>query len=591
MTADQIFLFALFGVVFALFVWGRFRYDLVAFVALMVAVIAGHVEEAKAFEGFGHPAVVIIALVLIVSRGLVNSGAVERIGRLVVSADRPMPVHIAIMAFVGAALSAVINNVAALALLMPLDLEAAAKAKRSASLTLMPLSFATILGGMITLIGTPPNIVIAQYRERALGQPFSMFDFTPVGLAVSVVGIAFVALAGWRLIPAHERAAPVRSGEDAGLYVAEARIKDGSKSEGKQLRELYSLANDNDIAIVGLVRRGKRLPGFARNETLAKGDFVVMEGDPKSIESFMGAADLDFSGSEKHDGGVTSPSLTLVEAIVPDNSRIVGRSAMDLRLQYRHGVTLLGVSRGGRRFRDRVRRLKIQPGDVLLLLGPEERIADIAQWLSVLPLAEGKTQLLQRGKATAAIGAFAAAIAASVLGLVSLDIALGLVVVAYVLMGLLSGTEVYEAVDWRVIVLLGSLIPLGLALEDSGGTKLIAETIVANTHGAPAWVVLGVLMVITMTLSDFLNNVATTLIAAPIGVGVAQAFGVNPDPFLIGVAVAASCAFLTPIGHKNNTIIMGPGGYRFGDYWRMGVFLEVLVLVVAIPVILWVWPL
>ncbi|WP_370322525.1 SLC13 family permease [Oricola sp.] len=591
MTGDQMFLFGLFGVAFVLFVWDKVRYDLVAFAALLIAVVAGHVEPESAFEGFGHPAVVIIALVLIVSRGLVNSGAVERIARLVVAPDRALPAHIGVMAVVGAALSAVINNVAALALLMPLDLEAAAKAKRAAALTLMPLSFATILGGMITLIGTPPNIVIAQYRARALGEPFSMFDFAPVGLAVSVVGIAFVALVGWRLIPSRARPAPLASGEDAGLYVAEARVKDGSKSIDMAVRDLYPLANDNDIAIVGVVRRGNRLPGFSRNETLAKGDFLVLEGDPKSIETFMGAAELDFSGSEKHEGGVAGPSLTLVEAIVPDGSRMVGRSAMDMRLQYRHGVTLLGVSRKGKRFRERVRKLKIEPGDVLLLLGAAERIAEIASWLKVLPLAEGQTRMLQRGKATLAIGAFVAAIAAAVFGLVTLDIALGIVVVAYVLMGLLSGTEVYEAVDWRVIVLLGSLIPLGQALEDTGGTQLIAETIVANTHGAPAWVVLAVLMVITMTLSDFLNNVATTLIAAPIGVGVAQSFGVNPDPFLIGVAVAASCAFLTPIGHKNNTIIMGPGGYAFGDYWRMGIFLEILVLVVAIPTILFVWPL
>lgn len=591
MTGEQIFLFALFGATFAFFVWGRVRYDLVAFSALLIAVAAGHIEPESAFEGFGHPAVIIIALVLIVSRGLVNSGAVERIARLVVAPDRAVPGHIGVMAVVGAALSAVINNVAALALLMPLDLEAAAKAKRAAALTLMPLSFATILGGMITLIGTPPNIVIAQYRDRALGEPFSMFDFAPVGLAVSVAGIAFVALVGWRLIPSRDRPATLKSGGDAGLYVAEARVQEGSKSEGKQLHELYPLANEHDIAVIGLIRRGKRLPGFSRNETLAKADFLVLEGDPKSIETFMGAAELDFSGSEKHDGGAAGPSLTLIEAIVPDGARVVGRSATDLRLQYRHGVTLLGVSRGGRRFRERVRKLKIMPGDVLLLLGAEDRIVEIAAWLNVLPLAEGRTQMLQRSKAGFAIGAFVAAIAAAVFGLVSLDIALGMVVVAYVLAGLLGGSEVYEAVDWRVIVLLGSLIPLGLALEDSGGTQLIAEAIVSATQGAPAWVVLAVLMVVTMTLSDFLNNVATTLIAAPIGVGVANAFEVNPDPFLIGVAVAASCAFLTPIGHKNNTIIMGPGGYAFGDYWRMGIFLELIVLAVAIPTILLVWPL
>jgi uncharacterized protein with PhoU and TrkA domain len=262
-----------------------------------------------------------------------------------------------------------------------------------------------------------------------------MFDFAPVGLAVSIVGIAFVALVGWRLIPSRDRPQAVKSSEDAGLYVAEARVKDKSKSIGQAVHELYPLANDNDIAIVGLVRRGKRLPGFSRNEMLAKGDFLVLEGDPKSIETFMGAAELDFSGSEKHEGGVAGPSLTLVEAIVTDNSRIAGRSAFDLRLQYQHGITLLGVSRQGRRFRDRVRNLKIRPGDVLLLLGPKDRINDIAVWLNVLPLEEGRTRILQRGKATAAIAAFAAAIALSVVGFTSLDIALGLCVVAYVLMG------------------------------------------------------------------------------------------------------------------------------------------------------------
>jgi di/tricarboxylate transporter len=591
MTHEQLFLFGLLGVVFAFLIWGRFRYDLVAFFALLVAAAAGRIEPEAAFEGFGHPAVVIIALVLVVSRGLVNSGAVELIAPYVVRADRGLPMHIAIMSVVSGLLSAIINNVAALALLMPLDMDAAAKAKRAVALTLMPLSFATILGGMLTLIGTPPNIVVSQYRSQALGAPFTMFDFTPVGLAVAAAGILFVALVGWRLIPAAGRPVVGALAEVASSFVAEARLKAGSKSIGKQVQKLYPLAADNDIFILGVIRRGKRLPGLARTTKLAKSDFLILEGDPKSIEAFMGAADLDFSGSEKHDLGLASPSLTLIEAMVPDGSRIAGRSASDLRLQYRHGVTLLGLSRSGRRFRERIRNITIEPGDVLLLLGPQERITGITTWLGVWPLAGGETPLLQRGKATAAIVAFAAAIAASVFGLVTLDIALGLCVVAYALLGLVNGTEVYEAIEWKVIVLLGSLIPIGTALEDSGGTALIAQLIVDNTYGSPAWVVLAVLMIVTMTLSDFLNNVATALIAAPIGVGIAGALDVNADPFLMGVAVAASCAFLTPIGHKNNTIIMGPGGYRFGDYWRIGLPLEILVLVVSVPMILLVWPL
>ena len=587
MSTDQILLFGILVILFGMLVWGRIRYDLVAFVALLVTVLAGLIEPAEAFHGFGHPAVVIIALVLIVSRGLMNSGAVELIARFVTRPDRALPAHIGIMAVVGAALSAIINNVAALALLMSLDMDAARKAKRAVSLSLMPLSFGTILGGMITLIGTPPNIVIAQYREDALGAPFSMFDFAPVGLAVAVAGIAYVSFIGWRLIPARPDTMSLEG--DAGLYVAEARLKDDSKSLGLTVGELYPLANDNDVTILGLVRQGKRLPGFSRTREIRKGDFLVLEGDPKQIEAFMGAAGLEAVGAEKHEG-VMGRSLSLVEAIVPEDARVVGRSTMAMRLVQKHGVTLLGVSRQGKRFRDRVRSLPIKAGDMLLLIGPDEDVAAASQWLGVLPLADRKLEVLQRTKALLAILAFTAAIALSVLGVTSLAIALGLCVVAYLALGIIGGRDFYALIEWKVIVLLACLIPVAAALELSGGSQLIANLIVGQTANLPPWGVLMVLMVITMTLSDFLNNVATALIAAPIGVSVAHSLGASPDPFLMGVAVAASCAFLTPIGHKNNTIIMGPGNYRFGDYWRMGLMLEVIVIVVGVPMIALVWP-
>ncbi len=590
MTYEQIFLFTLLGFVFAFLVWGRIRYDLVAFAALVIAVIGGVIPAEHAFEGFGHEAVIIIALVLIVSRAMMNAGAVELVARFVISAGRSLSTHIGIMSVVGAAMSAIINNVAALVMLMSLDIEAAEKAKRPVSQTLMPLSFATILGGMITLIGTPPNIVIAQFRDRALGEPFSMFDFSPVGLVCALVGIAFVTTIGWRLIPESATRATVGEGGDTGLFVAEAGVSEKSKSIGKTPSDLFPLADEHDITILGLVRNGKRLRGFAAGEEIRKSDHIVLEGDPKSIEAFIGASDLDTPGSEDH-GGLRGKSLTLVEAIVPDNARMVGRTAMDLRLLYRRGVTLLGVSRQGRRFRERVRKLTIKPGDVVLLLGPESRVNDAAEWLGVLPLAEKSHNVIQRSKALFAIGIFAAAVATAVAGFVPLAVALAAVVGIYVLFNIVSAREVYEAVEWPVIVLLASLIPLGLALETSGGTQLIAEAILSLTGALPAWAILTLLMIVTMTLSDFLNNVATALVAAPVGLSIAQSLNVSPDPFLMGVAVAASCAFLTPIGHKNNTIIMGPGGYRFGDYWRMGLPLEILIIAVAVPAILIFWPL
>ena len=591
MPSDQTMIIIIFVALFALLVWGRIRYDLVAFGALVLAAILGLVPTQDVFSGFGHSAVAIIALVLIVSRGLVGSGAIEKLAQRLLDSARPLPLHIAIMAVVGAGLSAVINNVAALALLMPLDIDTAAKAKRAVSLSLMPLSFATILGGMITLIGTPPNIVIAAYRQDVLGAPFGMFDFAPVGLTVAIVGITFVSLVGWRLLPTREGAREQEAEFAKGRYIAELRVSDEAVEETTTVGDLYPLAETHDLHILGLVRRGKRLPGFGSKQEIRAGDFVVVEGEPKAIETFMGQGALEFSGSEKHSGGVTSGGLSLTEAIVPEGARIAGRTARGLKLLYRHSVTLLGVSRNGRRFTDRVRLLTIKPGDVLLLLGTPERNAAAASTMGVLPLEGREIQVVQRSKAGLSIAIFLGAIGAAVLGLVSLPVALAAAVIALIAIGLVSGSEVYTSIEWKVIVLLASLIPLAEAFEKSGGAELIASQILSVTDGYPAWVSLLALMIVTMTLSDFLNNVATTLIAAPIAMGMALATDTNPDAWLMTVAVAASCAFLTPIGHKNNTIILGPGGYQFGDYWRMGLLLEVLVVAVGLPTILVVWPL
>lgn len=591
MTTDQILLFSLFGVVFAMLIWGRWRYDLVAFVALIIALVLGLVPTNLAFSGFGHPATVIIALVLIVSRGLVNSGAVDLITRKLTALDLKLSGHIAAMSGLGAIFSAFMNNVAALALLMPVDLQAAAKAKRAPRLTLMPLAFATILGGLITLIGTPPNIIIASYREQALGEPFSMFDFAPVGLVCATIGILFVAIIGWRLIPGiRDAKSPTGELLDLEGYLAELVVPEESPAIGMLVRDLDDTADDNDVAVVGLVRRHKRLAGQARNVEIRAGDILVVDAGPKAIDQFRGALKLEFDGEKRHEK-VASGGMVLSEVVVPKDSRIEGRSAISVRLLSRHGVTLLGVSRQGKKFRDRVRHLDIEAGDILLLLGPSDRVPAVAQWLGTLPLAERGLSVTQYRRAWLATGIFAAAIAVASFGGLYLAVALAIVVVAYVALDIVPIQEVYHQVEWPVIVLLGSMIPLGAALEASGGTALIAGGIVDLTSGLSIMAVLFVLMLVVMTLSDVLNNTATAVIGAPIALDIANRLGVSADPFLMAVAVAASCAFLTPIGHKNNTLIMGPGGYKFGDYWRMGLPLEILVIAVAVPAILFFWPL
>jgi len=593
MTTDQMILFAIFGGVFVLLLWGRWRYDLVAFAALLVGVLTHVVPADKAFSGFGHPATLVVALVLIVSGGLVNSGAVQLITRSMIDSSRSLGAHIVLMGAIGAVLSAFMNNVAALALLMPVDLQTAKKAKRSPALSLMPLSFATILGGMVTMIGTPPNIIIATIREDTYGQPFRMFDFAPVGLVASITGLIFVATIGWRLIPRHDgKNGSDEWTSDIASYVAELTVPKGSKLIGDRVYTLYGDAEKADVAILGLVRDGKRIYGTARNRALVANDILVIEATPEALDEFRTTFKLDFADQARQSRmQATGDGLGLIEVVVPENARIRGKTAMAIGLNWRHNTILMGISRQGRRISKQVRRTEIRAGDILLLLVPTDDQAQITEWLGCLPLAERGLTVTQNEKTWLAIGLFAAAVAAASFGLVYLPVALGVVVALYALTKIVPVSEVYSHVEWPVVVLLGSMIPLGQALETSGGTQLVANSLIDLTKGMPAWAILTVLMVVTMTLSDVLNNTATTIVAAPIGIKMAASLGVNGDPFLMAVAVAASCAFLTPIGHKNNTLILGPGGYRFGDYWRTGLPLEILIVAVSIPAILVFWPL
>ncbi|MFD1507929.1 SLC13 family permease [Lacimonas salitolerans] len=590
MTQEQIILFALFAGVFGMLLWGRIRYDIVAFSALMLGVVLGVVPTDQAFSGFGHPATLVVALVLVVSTGLMRSGAVGLITRTLVDSGRNLGMHIALMGGVGGVMSAFMNNVAALALLMPVDIQTARKAGRSPSLSLMPLSFATILGGMATLIGTPPNIIIASIRQDSLGEPFRMFDFAPVGGLTAIAGMAFVALIGWRLIPQRDDA--MAEARDFAAYIAELTVPEESDLIGKRVAELMPDADKADVAIIGLARNGKRLYGGARNTEIRAGDELVIEAVPEALDEFRSAMDLAFSDkSREKDLKAEGDGLDILELVATADSRIVGKTAQSIGLAWRQRAVLLGISRQGRRITKQVRKTTVKQGDILLVLAARDHGADITSWLGCLPLADRGLSVTDTSKTWAAIGLFAAAVALASFGWLYLPIALGIVVVAYTLLKIVPLNELYDSIEWPVIVLLGSMIPLGMALEDAGGTALIAGGLVGLTEGWPAWAILTVLMVVTMSLSDVLNNTATAIVAAPVGIQMANSLEVSPDPFLMAVAVAASSAFLTPIGHKNNTLVLGPGGHRFGDYWRMGLPLEAIVIAVSVPLILIFWPL
>ena len=600
MNADQVFLISLLGILVVFFVWERWRYDLIALAGLLISTLLGFIPADEAFLGFGHPAVVTVAAVLIISRGLSNTGAVEFFTRYIKGATSSPTLHVVALSSVGGVLSTVMNNVGALALLMPVAIQSSFDAKRSPAVVLMPLAFGTILGGMATLIGTPPNIIIANYRAEITGHPFGMFDFSPVGGVVAVAGIIFVALVGWHLIPLARRSK--NAPQDLfhiQEYLTEVKVPLNSKAIGKSLSELEAATEDSDALIIGLIRGEQSIRGAAWREQIQVGDVLVLEAGPQGINKFVSTLGLELTGTQpKEDLKESEPQKStgtsdeiLMEAVVPpDRSWLVGRLAGTLKLRSRFGVSLLGVSRQGTPYRGRLKEFRFKAGDVLLLQGDKEQVLDVIGSLGCLPLAERGIQLGKSGQAWLAIGLFGLALIGALTGLVSLPIALMGAALVMVLLTIVSPRDVYHTIDWPVVVLLGAMIPLGRALEQSGATTVLAQFLVDGMAGYSPIVLLGLIMVLTMLLSDIMNNAATAVVMAPFSVAVAQSLQVHSDPFLMSVAIGASCAFLTPIGHQNNLLVMGPGGYRFGDYWRMGLPLEILILAVSLPFLAIFWP-
>lgn len=596
MTADQITLFIIFAIVMVLMLWGKWRYDIVAFAGLIAGVLTGIVPAAQAFSGFANPATMTVALILVVTAGLQRAGVVAMLTRLLSGAKRSVPLHVAIMGGVGAFISGFMNNVAALAILMPIDIQTARKAGRSPALTLMPLAFATILGGMTTLIGTPPNLLVSQFREAETGEGFKMFDFLPVGGAVAIAGVAFIALIGWRLIPRRDAEKSSDSREALRDYVAQLVLPESGGAVGKSLGEVVDAASN--VTILAVERGGTRYYRTSRMIVLHAGDRLIIEASPDAMEEFR--TDLGLAYPETREGEAEGDSRrarldaggrVLVEAVVPQRSRLIGRRGDRLFRGHEVDGMLLGILREGLTLREKLNTKRIRHGDVLLLLLPEDSVAAALDPRDLMALEGSATQVTKEHRLWAALLIFAGAIALTSMGVLTMPIALSVVLLLFVLGKVLSPEELYDHIDWPIIVLLGAMIPLGMALETTGGSALIASGLERLTSGYPPWVALSLLMIATMFMSDVLNNNATTILAAPVSIDLANQIGVNPDPFLMGVAVAASCAFLTPIGHQNNTLILGPGGYRFGDYWRLGLPLEIIVMLVSVPLLLIFFPL
>ena len=656
LTLDQWLILAVLMATVAMFLWGRWRHDMVAMAALLACVIAGLVPAESAFAGFGHPAVVTVACVLVLSQGLYTSGAVDVLTRSVMPTKAGPTLTIGVLTGLAALLSSFMNNVGALALLMPVAMQVAARQSLPPGKVLMPLAFGSILGGMTTLVGTPSNLIVAGFRERAGLEAFGMFDFTPVGLAAAAVGVLFVAAIGWRIVPARERAGA--DSFETAAYLTEARVPENSKADGKTLYEIEAALEQAGAQVVGLVRNEVRLTAPRANQRVHAGDILIIEADVEALAEALtglglrleeskrpkkedaseseasdaaagdvrsgtagrvpsetgkedanqdGTANGKGAGSGKADAqGEAGPNgaaggndaaqpalrdeIELVELAVLPGSALAGRSASDIELRTRHGINLLAVSRQGRRSTARLRTMPLRAGDVLLMQGPAESLAQFASWAGCVPLAERALRIPSRRKAIIASTIMALAIAVAAFGLLPAAVSFAGGVLASMVLRTVPARQVFEAVDWPVIVLLAALIPVAGAMEDTGAADLIARFLLDGVAQGNAVIALGLILVVTMTLSDLMNNAATAAVMCPIALGTAAQLGVNPDGFLMAVAIGASCAFLTPIGHQNNTLILGPGGFRFGDYWRLGLPLELLVMAVSLPMLLWVWP-
>ena len=592
MTLQQSYVFFILAATLMLFAWGRWRYDLIAMLAMVAVVIPGLVPATDALRGFGHPAVITVAAVLVISRALRNSGFVDLIASKLTPYTVNTASHIIILTGVVTVASAFMNNVGALALMLPVALATAAKRERSPAILLMPLAFGSILGGLMTMIGTPPNIIIATYRAQVSGEPFRMFDFSPIGVVIALLGVAFIALIGWRLIPKARRGqSSTEQRFEIDHYITEVRVLENSPWVGQRLSQVKALQGD-DVLPVGLVRGKAKAVHPSPWRTLRAGDLLILKSDPATLKALIDDHQLELVAS-KATGlqGLKMNDLRLVETTITPGSILEGRNTDFLRRQAKRTLSLIAMARQGTPIRTRLRRQVFQAGDILLLQGDSGTVDDAITDLGLLPLARRDLQITQPRRIGAALGIFAAALAVSALGLVPTAIAFIAAIIAYVLLDILPARDLYRDIDWPIIALLGGMISVGQALESTGGTALIANAIVDLTQNLPTVAVLALVLVVTMTLSDLVNNAATALVMAPISVGIAGQLGVSSDAFLMAVAIGASCAFLTPIGHQSNTLVMGPGGYHFGDYWRMGLPLEILIVVIAVPLITIVWPL
>ena len=625
-SVDFMLLSGLLVLTLAGFISGILRYDMVALLTLLTATLLGLVPVDRTFAGLGHPAVVTVAAVLVISQGFFQSGLVNTLSHVVLKAGAHPTFQVLTLTGTVAILSAFMNNVGALALMLPVGVKLARTHGLAPSRLLMPLAFGSLLGGLTTMIGTPPNVIVANFREESTGTPFGLFDFSPVGMVVGLGGILFIGFIGWRLLPDRRGQSSPEDRFEIESYLGELRVEQKSKAKGMTLMDLRHEI-EGSPPILAVMRGDHRISAHRFRGVLTEDDVLLVEGETEEIENLAAKAGLAIGFDSKKPGDASDKSeedqesvpsktpapekalkpakadkdiktsrtdsqdLSLAEAVVMGESRLIGRTVADLRLLHQYELNLIAVSRQGRRLTGRLRNIRFQSGDVLLLQGTDATLSDQLAELGCLPLADRGLRLGKPRKMILSGLLFLGAILCILAGWTTAPVALVAAAVLMVVSGVVDLRSAYKGIDWPVLVLLGCMIPVGEALETTGGAAWLAERLLSIGGSWPPVIALALLLLLAMLLSDIVNNAAAAVLLAPIGLNLAQGLEVSPDAFLMAVAIGASCAFLTPIGHQSNILVLGPGGYRFSDYWKLGLPLQIVLFIIAIPMLIWVWPL
>lgn len=592
MTLHQIEALAIIGLMLVLFLSDRLRYDLVGATALSAATLLGVVPVHKAFSGFSSSVVIIIASVLVVSRAVAVSGVIERGMRWVLARLYSTSAQVGILTACVTFLSAFVKNVGALGIFMPVAIQAAERRNRSASRYLMPLAFGSLIGGTITQIGTSPNILISQVREQVTGRPYGLFDYTSIGLPLSLAAVMFLSV-GWRLLPANRRGQPSSHKRfRVSDYTTEAMIPADSALAGQTVEALEQ-ETDHELIVTAIIREQNHRYVPRSHWVLYADDILILQGDPAALQPLLDQGLLSLANNEDVADlkpGDKDDDLETIEAVVAPASGLIGQTVRTLRMRSRFEVNVLAAG-GARPTPDRLWQRSFAAGDIVVLQGRSSRLNDALRQLNLLPLAERNLAIGQRRSRYLPLVILTVALLAIGLRLVDVEVGFFVAATVTLLLRLISVREAYEAIDWPVIVMLGCLIPVGEALQDTGAAGLMANGLTAVAAHLPATLAVSLILVVSMLVTPFLHHAAAVVVMGPVAAAVAKNLGYGVDPFLMAVAFGAACDFLTPIGHQNSTLVMRPGGYRFFDYWRLGLPLSVLVAVAGTWLIVWSWPL